>query len=85
MATFKIILDRLPGVGVEITSHWRFLSMRGFRSAADARAWIGEQQIAEQRASDAAASVCVFRLATLADRIRRSIDRASTPRSLAER
>jgi hypothetical protein len=45
MGTYKIILDGPNGFGVEIRLPTRFLSIRGFKSEADAQAWIGEQQI----------------------------------------
>jgi len=47
MTTYKLILDGLRGFGVEVTSTNCHLSMRGFQTAADARAWITAQQIAE--------------------------------------
>ena len=47
MTEYKIIHDGLKGYGVEVVSPGRFLSVRGFATELEAKAWIDEQQAAE--------------------------------------
>jgi hypothetical protein len=54
MAQYKIILDGLRAFGVEVIDRSRFLSVRGFPTEAAARAWIAEQDHAEELLAHAA-------------------------------
>jgi hypothetical protein len=68
MTTYKIILDGLRSFGVEVMSINRCLPMRGFKTEADAQAWITEQQVAEQRAADAGSDVSYLPIGELSRR-----------------
>jgi hypothetical protein len=53
MAGYKVLADSEMGYNVEVTSPDRFLLVRGFMTEFDARAWVAEQQIAEDAIAEA--------------------------------
>ena len=53
MAKYEVLADSEMGYKVEITAPDRFLVVRGFMTKRDARAWVAEQQIAEEAIAEA--------------------------------
>ena len=53
MATYKVLADKDMEYNVEVTSSDRFLLVRGFMTEFDARAWVAEQQVAEEAIAEA--------------------------------